>query len=59
MNVKNEQDLRAIAAIINRNLIGLCNSKTVEESSKLFENVCNDLTELFKYKVSQNEKNCN
>ena len=37
MDVKNENDLRAAAAVINRDMIGLCNSKKVNEAKELFE----------------------
>lgn len=57
MDVKNENDLRSAAAVINRDMIGLCNSKTVNEATELFERVCQELTDIYMYKVAKNEEN--
>lgn len=57
MDVKNENDLRAAAAVVNRDMIGLCNSKTVNEATELFERVLQELTDIYMYKVATNEEN--
>ena len=56
MDVKNENELRSAAAVINRDMIGLCNSKTVNEATELFEHVCQELTDIYMYKVAKNEE---
>lgn len=57
MDVKNENDLRAAAAVVNRDMIGLCNSKTVNEATELFERVLQELADIYMYKVATNEEN--
>lgn len=59
MTIKNENDLRAAAAVLNRDMLGLCNSKTVEETTTLFDVICKELTSIYKYKVSVNEQKSN
>lgn len=55
--VKNEEDLRVAAAVLNNRMIGLCNSKNLEDTHQLFEEICSVLSCVYMYKVKSNEKN--
>lgn len=57
MVVKNDTELRAAASLLVNRIMGLCNSKTVEETLSLMDESCDQLTEIVKYKVTENENN--
>jgi hypothetical protein len=57
MEIKNNNDMRAAATLINDNMLKMCNSNNIDDIVKYFSDTKDMLVELFRYNASRNFKN--